>query len=108
MVGLMATLYKFTNGTYNQASYHNSGSTASTSIPVAPMPNIYNSIGNDCPYVYVDIEKIIAVSSSYGKTVLHAANIGNIVIGEHISEVIALMEGRDALPSKILFGKKTP
>lgn len=41
-----------------------------------------------------------------GNTVILIDNNYMFFIEEHISEVIALMEGRDPRPAKVLFGKK--
>lgn len=41
-----------------------------------------------------------------GNTVILIDNNCMFFIEEHISEVIALMEGRDPRPAKVLFGKK--
>lgn len=84
--------------------------------------------------IYLDLTKVVGIRSSFkngsnssgllGNTyVSNGTNIsgtydepGNTVIiidthsmffvDEHISEVIALIEGRDPRPAKVLFGKK--
>lgn len=78
--------------------------------------------------VYLDLTKVVGIRPSIKNALNQAANSssvniyqynddpGNTVIicdnntmffvDEHISEVIALMEGRDPRPAKVLFGKK--
>jgi len=94
------TLYKFTNAYYSPPNSNNLNTMAVNSTLG------YHMIDQSSQCVYVDLEKVVAISVQHGHTALHIMNIGMIAVAEHITEVVALLEGRDALPSKILFGKK--
>lgn len=67
---------------------------------------MYSPIDTNSEYIYVDIESVKAISTFNNGTTLHIEGIGIIQIKEHITEVIAILEGRDPAPSKILFGNK--
>ena len=58
---------------------------------------------------YIDINKIFSiykcVGINTGTTILSSSGF-SVNVEEHIAEVIALIENRDSLPAKVLFGAK--
>lgn len=78
--------------------------------------------------IYINVERIVGVRQSYppppnlgslsghvgvspsyaepGQTTIMIEGHQQIFIDQHISEVLAILEGRDPRPAKILYGKK--
>lgn len=80
------------------------------------LTNAHTSGAGNNPVIYVDLESAVAVCSGmsydsngnqeqYG-TVIQFGNGATITVKEHLVEVIALIEGRDPKPAKLLYGKK--
>ncbi len=91
-------LHRFSHFYYSPPTPHNNLGTLNTM-------NTYSPIDTSAQYVYVDIEKIRAFHEFPGGTSLFIDGTPPIHVKEHISEIIAILEGRDPAPSKILFGK---
>lgn len=101
----MRVLHKFTNPHYYPPNTHST----SNHLNGSPLNNSsyhpYTIV--DGEFLYLDLNDIKLVSKTInGHTDLHVDGIGRVQVREHISEVVALMEGRDPNPAKILFNNK--
>ena len=56
---------------------------------------------------YVNIDDIFSVSKLQDGTCITSTNGYMVNVVEHITEVIAIIEERDSLPAKVLFGQKS-
>lgn len=77
-------------------------------IGIRPSMRNYNNSNGVAPNTFVSNGTTLNQYQPYdepGSTVIICDNNTMFFVDEHISEVVALMEGRDPRPAKVLFGK---
>lgn len=58
--------------------------------------------------IYVNIDDIFSICKSTDSSTIITSNNGfTVTVEEHIAEVVAIIEERDSLPAKVLFGTKS-